>query len=239
MKVSAFVLCHKLEQFVDRAIGSLVTQSRLPDKIYLVGTDCRQETYNSFKHWESHRTKPQIIMSREKMTCHQSKNFCSRCRNPGDTDSDITESFFVLDADDWLMPKFVERCLGFLEGSDVAAVGCDYQVVDHHGVLTKAVTNDLRIGDIAKGNPMPAVSIVRRSAFEECGPYREDFVFEDWALWVDMLAKGYRLFRYPQILFNHYRHETNITNSTNNSKGYEQIQCLLSSTTAKPLAPKS
>jgi cellulose synthase/poly-beta-1,6-N-acetylglucosamine synthase-like glycosyltransferase len=238
MKVTAFILSHKLEQYLDRAVGSVVTQTRLPDEIVLVGTDCRTETYDAMRHWEQHRLKPRLLFSDKPLTCMQSKNFCSRFNGSGDISHPNTEAFFILDADDWLMPHFIERCFGYMEGSNAAAVGCDYQVIER-GIVTPAVTNTIRLDQIGTRNPLPAVSIVRRSAFESVGGYREDFTFEDWACWIDLTRAGYRLFRYPQILFNHNRHATNLTNTTNNAKGYEQIQCLLSLTTAKPSALKS
>ena len=233
MRLTAFVLCHRLEQYLDRAVASITTQTRKPDRIVLVGTDCRAETARAFNYWTGRGLGIEAVYSDRPLTCAQSKNFCGTVSKTSyGSGTCIEDAFFILDADDWILPQFINRCFGYLEGTNAAAVGCDYQVVDAHKGVRNSDANSPWRADITKCNPLPCVSIVRLSAYLAVGGYRENLVFEDWAFWIDLTAAGFKLYRFPHILFNHCRHASNLTNGTDNNHGVREIQCLLSSITA-------
>lgn len=206
MNLVAFVICHKLERFLDRAVASVLLQTRRPDRIVLVGTDCREETHAAFHRW---RDDAEQIYSHAPMSFHESKNFAAAHLAGGDDCA-----FMTLDADDYLLPHMVERCLQHMELTGAAAVGCDYWVQDANSFIHPSGVNSVPMGEILTRNPLPCCSIIRTAAFRAVGGYRA-MMYEDWALWLTLAARGYEIARYPQPLFVHCRHESNVTNGLN------------------------
>src|SRR5262249_13435536 len=132
------------------------------------------------------------------------------------------KAFFTLDADDWLEHRFVEYCQGYLEQSDAAAVGCDYDIVWEGGrVLAKA--NREPIEAIVRINPLPCSSIIRLAAYQAVGGSTPESRFEDWILWLKFYFAGLTLFRFPRPLFSYYRHQTNITNAYTHADEYRRV----------------
>lgn len=227
MNITAFVLCHKLEKYVDRAIASIVTQSCAPDSIVLVGTDCRDETYAALRFWKGHPSKPEIVMSPTPLTCQRSKRFIGDMFKSCTASTNKETAFFILDADDWVMPRYLERVASYMEQyPEVGAVGCDYQVVRRDGQVLPSAINELSVKQIDVSNPIPACSLTRLSAYADAGGYG-DYQYEDWALWVDMTKARHRIFRWPQILYTHLRHGANLTQGQDQMHGKEQILKLL------------
>lgn len=218
MHLTAVVITHKLERYVDRAIASVVTQTRRPDRIVALGTDCRPETLKALHKWSG---QVEIVMTGEPLTCCASKNVAATVyvREGG--------AFFTLDADDWINPHFVEKCMGCMERGGYAAVGCDYQIIDGHGFVHQAKANTTDIADMATANPLPSCSIIRRNAFDAVGGYDESFSFEDWAFWLKLKDAGYPICRYPIVLYNHLRHATNKTNTDDRVIAHKQITDLV------------
>ncbi len=209
MNFWAIVLCHKLEHYVDRAIASVVTQSRKPTGIILAGTDCREETHCAFSHWmrSTHEELLYARFTQAPMTCRQSKAWSVK-QLPPDADA-----FFILDADDTIDERFIELCGGMMESSGADAVGCQYEIALESGRKVPAFLPSQSKTDFRTANPMPCVSITRRTAYESVGGYNEDgSKFEDWCLWIRMHKAGKSLIRHPMSLFTYRRHAGNITN---------------------------
>lgn len=226
MHLTAFVICHRLEHLVDRAVGSLRAQSVKPDRIILVGTDCRPETRAAFAHWAMARV--ETIYSERALTCAESKNFCGEYATNMQCGAHRVEdrAFFTLDADDYVHPRYVEHCFGHMQQSGADVVGCDYLIDDRHGWLRPASANQTPIDRIAERNPLPACSIIRLSAWRESGGYDGSLKYEDWALWLTLYCKGFRLYRYPMNLFTYVQHGNNLTNGYDWTANKAQIDAL-------------
>lgn len=238
LHVTAVVICHKLEQYVDRAVGSLVTQARKPDRIVLLGTDCRDETRRALDAWTHHLHGVEAVYSDRPLTCAQSKSLAARvalAKKATNLPLQAEQAFFTLDADDWVLPHFMHRTARYMEASDAAVVGCDYQVLSDDGYMTESGVNHGPMSEVFARNPLPCCSLIRLDAFQAVGGFCEDLIFEDWGLWVALAKAGYRLFRYPQVLFTHVRHQTNLTKGCNVQRAIEQIEWLTKSkSTAMP-----
>lgn len=171
---------------------------------------------------------PVIFTTQDKLTCMQSKRFAGDFLSKIENKKDSVEAFFILDADDWLMPRYLERVASYMEAKpDVAAVGCDYQVIHASGIVQPSSINATPITEIAVRNPLPSCSLVRLSTYLEVGGYQTEYQYEDWALWASFVKAGHRIFRWPQVLYNHLRHETNLTNGQDQMVGKRQILKLL------------
>lgn len=237
MRVTAFVLCHKLEKYVPRAMASLLTQTRSADKIVLVSTGGGIDIYELF---EKYKDEAEELESSRPLSCPASKKFIGHSWFlPSTPANDTEEAFFILDADDWLMPAFIQQTAGYMEATKIDVVGCDYLVVHANGKCEPSSVNLRSEADIRAINPLPAVSLVNLAAYREVGGYRDDIILEDWALWIAMVQAGKKIKRFPQILFNHFRHEENLMNRLDLKLAREQIECLWSFTTKSPSRPRS
>lgn len=118
------------------------------------------------------------------------------------------EFIVPLDADDWIEPTYVERCLEEMDDG-VGAVAPDL-VWPHGGVqpTTPPFTAERFLG----GNLMFCCSMFRRAAWEEVGGYDEDeSIYEDWLLWGKMVIAGWKIVGLPEPLFHYHPHPGNST----------------------------
>ena len=114
------------------------------------------------------------------------------------------EYLAFLDADDVWMPQFLERALAALDNDpSLSLVYCNCALADSEGVAldTSLVGNGFdhapsldelltRLWPI-----MPSAALVRRSAYDNCGGYRDalkgaSFRFEDVDFWIKMREQG-------------------------------------------------
>jgi glycosyltransferase involved in cell wall biosynthesis len=115
-----------------------------------------------------------------------------------------SEYLAFLDADDVWAPQFLERSVAALDADPaLALVYCNCALADSEGV---ALDTSL-VGSGFDHPPsleelltrlwpiMPSAALVRRSAYEKCGGYRDDlrgasFRFEDVDFWIKMREQG-------------------------------------------------
>lgn len=112
-----------------------------------------------------------------------------------------TELAVVLDGDDRLAPTFVERTAAVLAADpEVVAASSWLQM---HGVAS-AVARPAggRAVDFLHRNACPATVLLRRDAWRRAGGYDEDLRsgFEDWDLFLAVLAEGGRVAVVPEPL---------------------------------------
>ena len=114
------------------------------------------------------------------------------------------EYLAFLDADDVWTPQFLERCVAALEAdAALSLVYCNCALADSEGV---ALDTSL-VGNAFDHAPslnelltrlwpiMPSAALVRRSAYDKCGGYRDalkgaSFRFEDVDFWIKMREQG-------------------------------------------------
>ena len=114
------------------------------------------------------------------------------------------EYLAFLDADDVWMPQFLERTVAVLEADrSLSLVYSNCAVADSKGVPIDTTLIGKGYGHAPSLNDlltrlwpiMPSAALVRRSAYEKCGGYRDDlrgasFRFEDVDFWIKMRELG-------------------------------------------------
>ncbi|MDM5071292.1 glycosyltransferase [Aeromonas bestiarum] len=114
---------------------------------------------------------------------------------------------FRMDTDDICTPnRFEIQISHFKESPDIKLLGAyvaefDERIEQCHAIKTVPCLYD-EIRSYAKyRNPMNHMSVAfRRSAVMAAGGYQDDYLYEDYALWVRMITKGFIVLNIPEVL---------------------------------------
>lgn len=126
-----------------------------------------------------------------------------------------TGAFFVLDADNALYPRCLERLLEALAAAPDAAFA--YPLIemfgDSRGVMGTAVWSR---GRLAAGNYIDAMAMVRTARLRAVGGYRRLSVpgWEDYDLWCRFAERGWSGVRVPELLARYRTHAASMLNTT-------------------------
>ena len=130
-------------------------------------------------------------------------------RNAGVMNS-TGEFILPLDADDIIAPTYLEKTIPLMTAG-VGIVSTDMQRFGTHNELLPAKI--LTYEQERQYNEIPVCSLIRREAFLECGGYTPRVPgYEDWALWVDILHRGWKMAVVNEPLF-FYRTGCNTANN--------------------------
>lgn len=98
----------------------------------------------------------------------------------------------LLDSDDMLEPTYLEKCVWFLDSNPEFAFCNSYSVV--FGDQQYLWTTGFERGKAhLQANSGPPISVIRRTAYEDCGGFDESIRFghEDWDFWMAMAKAGH------------------------------------------------
>ena len=106
-----------------------------------------------------------------------------------------------LDADDLLMPAFLERARRILDDAeDVGFVSCYYQMFDADHAVYRY--DHCRFPELLVQNEAVVVSVFRQDAWRKVGGYCTGLkAMEDWDFWIGIIEQGYRGEVIPEVLF--------------------------------------
>lgn len=119
-----------------------------------------------------------------------------------------------LDADDQLLPTYLEKAVFFAETYNYDIVYPEVQCFGDSFEVWAPWDTDLRL--CAKGATIPTVAIFKREAWERVGGYRDwgvgaSHVPEDWDFWLRLLGAGFRVKRIPEPLMLYRVHGAGLT----------------------------
>ncbi|MDA8082931.1 MAG: glycosyltransferase, partial [Nitrospiraceae bacterium] len=98
----------------------------------------------------------------------------------------------LLDSDDMLEPTYLEKAAWFLDSNSEFAFCNSYSVI--FGEQEYLWTTGFERGKAyIKANSGPPISVIRRTAYEDCGGFDESIRFghEDWDFWLAMARAGH------------------------------------------------
>lgn len=125
------------------------------------------------------------------------------------------ELIHILHADDEIEPGFYRSLESAMAHSDIVAAFCRCAYVDHSGRRLKVTRAEGRTGVWTEAIPTLAVSnrirppaiVVRRSAYEAVGGFREDLSHAaDWEMWMRLARHG-PIWHEDQVLARYRVHE--------------------------------
>lgn len=134
----------------------------------------------------------------------------------------------LLDSDDMVEPTYLEKCVWFLDSNPEFAFCNAYSIVfgDQEFLLTVGFEKGKMH---LKTNIGPPISVIRRSAYMDCGGFDESILYghEDWDFWLAMAKAGHWGYTIPEYL-QWYRKRENgryaqIMRSGNINKEFERM----------------
>ena len=189
LTVGCVVTSWNYGMFIDEALTSLAGQTRSADEV-VVADDCSTDSSVSrLKGWAHMPWR--IAQRSERLGFVENANRAIAALG--------TDLAFVLSADDWLEPGFIEKHAAALENAeaDVALAYCTMAYrctepgprmdLDGHVIGFQRWSDAIMGGNFVNGSAM-----FRREVFLGIGGFPERDREEDHALWVEMARAGYR-----------------------------------------------
>jgi glycosyltransferase involved in cell wall biosynthesis len=140
---------------------------------------------------------------------HTSNQGLARARN-GAIDTARSPFVMVLDADNHLLPRCVERLLRSLEAS---ACGFAYPILERFGELQGLMgTSSWSVELLETGNYVDAMALLRKSTWQRVGGYQRMQVggWEDYDLWCRCVEAGIEGLFVPEILARYRMHRSSM-----------------------------
>lgn len=121
------------------------------------------------------------------------------------------EYILILDADDIIIPGYIEEAVSILESSpETGVVYCSPRYAgDVHRYETMP---EFSIERLISRNFICATSVFRKQAWEQAGGYDEALKgFDDWELWIHMAANGWKFHHINKYYFEYRLNSTSKT----------------------------
>lgn len=228
--ITVVIASYYYAPFVAQALDSVVSQTRMPDKIFVVddaSADGAIETALAFKRYYKHI----IECVQRNVNMGIVNNFDDMLRNKVKTDK-----VMFMGADNWLRPDALEK----MEAANADIVSSDVYLVGHRGAelvrkrqkIRKRVyqkdgyyvlTYDAEGGNINRRNYIHGSSLYNVSMAQQFGYdyfrnkdgtiFDETRPLEDWQLWKNMLGAGAKHVHIPEPLLYYRRHHFNFLRS--------------------------
>jgi len=198
--VSIVIPNHNLGRFVGEAIDSALDQSHPDVEVIVVDDGSADDSVLRIRSLPAYRSGRFCLIE-------QANAGVSRARNAGAARARGSYLVF-LDADDVLEPTYVARCIAALRDAP-DSVAYAYTQMQHFGAESSLFeSRPFDAGILLTGNFVNASALMRRRAFDEVGGWDPYFslAYEDYELWVRMLAHGYSGIFVPEPLLRYRRH---------------------------------
>lgn len=209
-KISVVMPMYNAERYIAAAIDSILAQAFSDFEFILVDDGSTDQSLEIVRHYE--RLHPRIrVLSRPNTGIVGALN----------DGLSLARGEFIarMDADDIAYPHRLERQVAFLEDHpECVAVGAPMRCIDHDGKPTNMVYDvplahaEIDMGlMLGRGGAIPhPTALLRRTAMERIGGYRDLFPAEDTDLFLRLAEEG-KLANVPEILLDYRVHPGNVS----------------------------
>ena len=189
-RTSVVIPCFDLGEYLREAVESVRAQTLQPDELIVVDDGSSDpatlEVLAALEH--------------DGITVHRTENRgAPAARNHG---IERSRGAFVLclDADDVLLPTFLERTVAALDHAPDAAIAATHVefVGDSQGIWEPP---DFDPALLLWENCVGSASLFRRAAWRESGGYADLAACQDWDLWISIVERGWRWVVVPDVLY--------------------------------------
>ena len=217
-KVSIIITNYNYWQYLEDAIKSAKDQTYENIEIIVVDDGSDKGEYHSF-YVNNYEEKIKWV--------YQTNRGLPSARNTGLMNA-TGDYVLFLDADDMIMPMYIEEAVNAAVKEKVDVVYCDMQhfgdrddPVKMHDVVTKEM--------FAKYNPLAYCSMIKKSAVISVGGYNIKMIhgWEDYELWIELFEKGFKFTHIPYYFFMYRRHGTSMIDTSFKPEAVEYSQGIL------------
>jgi len=212
--ISIIIPCYNLGLYLYEAVESALTQTLADVEVILVD-DGSTDRYTQLA-CDRMAEHPRVQLLR------QENRGLPAARNAGIRSANAAY-ICCLDADDRLMPTFLEQALNLLDSDpQVGFVSCFYREFDERAGLVQYPTCDLP--EMLWINRAMVAALFRHTAWEHIGGYCETMRgMHDWDLWIGMLEAGYQGRVVPEILFEYRVREGSMYRTSSQPANYARL----------------
>ena len=221
-QTSAVTVCISLynyQDYITETLQSVYEQTQRLLNLVIVEDRGTDDSVAVAQRWLEEKA---VRFNTVQLIQHKQNNGLSAARNTGISVSE-TPYIFILDADNLLYPRCIERCLSALEADKEASVA--YPIIEKFGEDSALIGNVVWNPDrFKRRNCIDAMSLIRRAALIDVDGYSEleavgRLGWEDYELWCKFIDKDYYGVPVPEILARYRTHKTSMLNSISNKKG--------------------
>lgn len=200
--VSVVITCFNYGRYVEEAVRSVVDQTLDSVQIIVVdGGSTDGSTPEVLRRLQEELPEVTVLF-------REGRHLVGDNRNHGIAASH-GRYVCCLDADDALLPTYLEMAAYLLEVHDYDVVSTTTRTFglreETFGLLPRPSLDDMLLA-----NNLSTVAVFRRSLWQECGGFHDtgtgaDHIHEDWKLWVRFAAQGARMINITGVPLFRYR----------------------------------
>ncbi|HEX4966693.1 MAG TPA: glycosyltransferase [Thermoanaerobaculia bacterium] len=185
--LSIVIPCYDYGHFVAEAVDSVLAQTFQDSEILVVDGGSSAPSLAALEELERPRTR--IYFRAGRHLVGDNRNFgISQARG---------KYVCCLDADDRLLPTYLEKALFLLETQDYDLVSTSIRCFGDRNEVYHLERFPALAG-MMQGNQVATCAVFRKDLWERAGGYRDtgtgrDYIYEDWRLWVRFAALGARI----------------------------------------------
>lgn len=211
MRVAVIIPNLNYGRFLGRALESVRKQTVQPAEVVVVDGRSSDSSFD-------------VAMAYGARWIEAEPRGMANARNVGIAETDC-EYILPLDADDWIDPTFIEKCLAEFNASSrlkafpsLGVVGT--QLCWPNGTI-QGPKPPFTMERFLEGNLLFTCSIFRRKCWKEVGGYCEDReLYEDWHFWASIVAKEWKIWTVPEPLFHYCPHPDNSSSKMAHRDGF-------------------
>lgn len=194
--VTVIIPCYNDGAYVLEALQSVLTQTILPSKIYIIDDGSNTETKEVLRNISNERVEILVI---------KNQGVCT-ARNYG-INKATTKYILTLDADDSFENTFIEKSVYILDNNTEVGVVCCFYKEFGEGVVNKDIIKPQgrAVTDFLTKNNGVASALFRKECWVEVGGYDTQFEngYEDWDFWLSILKNSWKMEIIKEPLFNY------------------------------------
>ena len=198
---SVIIPCFDLGEFLGEAVDSVLAQTRPPDELIVVDDGSTDE--RTIDVLNDLRSRGLLVFRTPNRGAPSARNYgIDRARG---------EYILCLDADDVLMPDYLEQTVACMDASP------EVGIVATHLEFFGEVTGTWRprshsVPTMLWKNCLPSASLFRRVAWEEAGGYTPELeACHDWDLWLSIVERGWKWDVVEEKLYRYRRRNGSIS----------------------------
>lgn len=212
-KVTVCISLYNYQNYIAETLDSVYRQTQLDLDLIVVEDRSTDGSLAIAREWIIRHTER---FNNVRLVQHEQNQGLAAARNTAISLSK-TPTLFILDADNLLYPRCIERCLLALEADLQASVA--YPIVEKFGEESGLMGNVVWTRDrFKKQNCIDAMSLIKKESLVAVDGYSKMNItgWEDYQLWCKFVDRGFYGVPVPEILARYRTHQASMINSISN-----------------------